>query len=179
MSQITVEKTAEDSASKSLRVTVPVDRVPTVQRYRSKNPRVQVSIPGEDENQTIDGALVFADNAVDPASGTLLLKGEFPNADGRLVAGQFVDVRLVLYSQEAALVVPSPAVTGGQQGTFVYVLNADSTVAPRPITVERAEDEFTIISKGLKAGETVVVEGAFLLKAEAEKRAGGGDEHGH
>jgi RND family efflux transporter MFP subunit len=67
--------------------TVPVDRVPDVQRYRSKNPRVQVSIPGEAEDQTIDGALVFADNAVDPASGTLMLKGEFPNLDGRLVAG--------------------------------------------------------------------------------------------
>ena len=148
--------------------TIPVDRVPTVQRYKGKNPRVQVSIPGEAEDRTIEGALVFTDNAVDPASGTLLLKGEFPNADGRLVAGQFVEVRLVLYNQDDALVVPSPAVTGGQQGTFVYVLNADSTVAPRPITVERAEDEFTIVSKGLKAGETVITDGQLRLSPGAK-----------
>jgi multidrug efflux system membrane fusion protein len=148
--------------------TVPVDRVPTVQRYKGKNPRVQVSIPGEEEDQTIEGALVFTDNAVDPASGTLMLKGEFPNKDGRLVAGQFVEVRLVLYNQDDALVVPSPAVTGGQQGTFVYVLNADSTVAPRPITVERAEDEYTIVSKGLKAGETVITDGQLRLSPGAK-----------
>jgi multidrug efflux system membrane fusion protein len=148
--------------------TVPVDRVPDVQRSLGKKPRVQVSIPGEAEDRTIEGALVFTDNAVDPASGTLMLKGEFPNTDGRLVAGQFVDVRLVLYTQNDALVVPSPAVTGGQQGTFVYVLNADSTVAPRPVTVDRAEDEFTILSKGLKAGETVITDGQLRLSPGAK-----------
>ena len=146
---------------------IPVDEVPTVQRYRGKNPRVQVNIPGADSSTTIEGALVFADNAVDPASGTLLLKGEFPNLDGRLVAGQFVEVRLVLYSQDDALVVPTPAVSGGQQGNFVYVLNADSTVAPRPITIERAEDEYTIVSKGLKAGETVITDGQLRLSPGA------------
>ena len=148
--------------------TIPVDQVPTVQRYRGKDPRVLVTIPGADSSATIEGALVFADNAVDPASGTLLMKGEFPNKDGRLVAGQFVDVRLVLYSQDDALVVPTPAVSGGQQGSFVYVLNADSTVAPRPVTVERAEDEFTILSKGLKAGETVVTDGQLRLSPGAK-----------
>jgi multidrug efflux system membrane fusion protein len=148
--------------------TVPVDQVPLVQRYRKDRPRVILNVPGADSTASIEGALVFADNAVDPASGTLLLKGEFPNADGRLVAGQFVEVRLVLYSQDGALVVPSPAVTGGQQGTFVYVLNADSTVAPRPVTVERSEDEFTIVSKGLKAGETVVTDGQLKLSPGAK-----------
>jgi multidrug efflux system membrane fusion protein len=148
--------------------TVPVDQVPLVQRYMRDRPRVFVNIPGEDSTASLEGTLVFSDNAVDPASGTLLLKGEFPNKDGRLVAGQFVDVRLVLYTQDGALVVPSPAVTGGQQGTFVYVLNADSTVAPRPVTVERQEDEFTIVSKGLKAGETVVTDGQLRLSPGAK-----------
>jgi len=149
--------------------TVPVSQVPLVQKYlRIKPaPRVFVTVPGADSSAAIEGGLVFADNAIDPASGTLLLKGEFPNLDNRLVAGQFVDVRLVLYSQDAALVVPSPAVTGGQQGTFVYVLNADSTVAPRPVTVERAEDEFTVVSAGLKAGETVVTDGQLRLSPGA------------
>jgi multidrug efflux system membrane fusion protein len=148
--------------------TVPVDQVPLIQRYKKDRPRVIVTVPGEDSTASIEGTLVFADNAVDAASGTLMLKGEFPNTDGRLVAGQFVDVRLVLYTQDGALVVPSPAVTGGQQGTFVYVLNADSTVAPRPVTIERSEDEFTIVSKGLKAGETVVTDGQLRLSPGAK-----------
>ncbi len=149
--------------------TVPVGDVPLIQRYKAHQPapRVIVSVPGADSTMTIEGALVFADNAVDAASGTLLLKGEFANGDGRLVPGQFVDVRLVLYSQEDALVVPSPVVTGGQQGTFVYVLNADSTVTPRPVTVARSDDQFTILSAGLKSGETVVTDGQLRLSPGA------------
>ena len=63
---------------------------------------------------------------------------------------------------------PSPAVTAGSRATFVYVLNADSTVAPRPVTVERAEDEYTIVAKGLKAGETVVTDGQLRLSPGAK-----------
>jgi multidrug efflux system membrane fusion protein len=147
--------------------TIPANQVPLIQKYRIRNPRVVVRAAGGDSTIETEGALVFIDNSIDPASGTLLLKGEFPNRDGRLVAGQFVDVRLVLYTQEGALVVPSPAITGGQQGTYVYVLNADSTVATRPVTVERSEDEISIVSQGLKAGETVVTDGQLRLSPGA------------
>ena len=146
---------------------VPVDQVPLVQRYRAAHPRVLVHVPGADSSAALEGALVFADNAVDPASGTLLLKGEFPNKDGRLVPGQFVDVRLVLTEQLNALVVPSPAVTAGQQGTFVYVMNADSTVTPRNVSVLRSADEMAILSGGLKAGEQVVTDGQLRLSPGA------------
>jgi multidrug efflux system membrane fusion protein len=146
---------------------VPVDQVPLVQRYRAAHPRVLVHVPGADSAATVEGTLVFTDNAVDPASGTLLLKGEFPNRDGRLVPGQFVDVRLVLAEQANALVVPSPAVTAGQQGTFVYVMNADSTVTPRPVSIVRSADELSIVSGGLKAGEMVVTDGQLRLSPGA------------
>jgi len=146
---------------------VPVDQVPLVQRYRAQHPRVYVHVPGVDSASTIEGSLVFADNAVDPASGTLLLKGEFANADGRLVPGQFVDVRLVLHEEPNLLVVPSPAVTSGQQGTFVYVLNADSTVTPRTVSVVRSADEMTVLAGGLKDGESVVTDGQLRLSPGA------------
>ncbi|MEP7027084.1 MAG: efflux RND transporter periplasmic adaptor subunit [Candidatus Eisenbacteria bacterium] len=149
--------------------TVPVGDVALITRYRAEKPapRVIVSIAGEDSSATIEGALVFIDNAVDPSSGTLLLKGEFPNRDGRLVPGQFVNVRLVLYEQQGAIVVPSPAVTAGQQGTFVYVMNADSTVTPHPVTIARSEDEFAIVSAGLKGGEVVITDGQLRLSPGA------------
>ena len=145
---------------------VPVSAVPLVQRYRRANPRVLVGTADPD-SEVVDGALVFVDNAVDPASGTLLLKGEFPNRDGRLVPGQFVDVRLVLYDDPNAMVVPAAAVTNGQQGTYVYVMNADSTVATRPVNVSRTVDEVAVVSSGLKPGETVITEGQLRLSPGA------------
>ena len=111
---------------------------------------------------------MFVDNAVDPSSGTLLLKGEFPNADGRLVPGQFVDVRLVLYEQTNATVVPSAAVTPGQQTTLVYVMNADSTVTARPVTVAREIDGESVVDEGLKVGETVITDGQLRLSPGAK-----------
>ena len=145
---------------------VPERDVPLVQRYRHTNPRVQVE--ADSGRAALEGKLVFVDNAVDPASGTLLLKGEFPNRDGRLVPGQFVDVRLVLYVAPRAVVVPTQAVASGQQGTYVYVLNADSTVSTRPVEVERTVDELAIVARGLRAGEPVVTEGQMRLSPGAK-----------
>lgn len=145
---------------------VPERDVPLVQRYRHTDPLVQVE--ADSGRAALEGKLVFVDNAVDPASGTLLLKGEFPNRDGRLVPGQFVDVRLVLYVAPRAVVVPTQAVASGQQGTYVYVLNADSTVSTRPVEVERTVDELAIVARGLRAGEPVVTEGQMRLSPGAK-----------
>ena len=149
-----------------VRFTVPVGDVPMVQRYREAGARVIVTTPGP-EAMSREGPLVFVDNAVDEASGTLLLKGEIPNRDGLLVPGQFVDVRLVLYVEPRATVVPAPAVTTGQSGTFVYVLNADSTVTARPVTVNRTVDELAVLTEGPAPGETVVTDGQFRLSPGA------------
>jgi len=150
-----------------IRFTIPERDVPTLQRYRKTNPRVLALLDGRDA-PAIEGSLVFVDNAVDPVSGTLLLKGEFPNRDGRLVPGQFVEVRLVLYVTPRALVVPTQAVSSGQQGTYVYVMNPDSTVTPRPVEVERTVDELAVVSRGLSTGESVVTDGQLRLAPGAK-----------
>ena len=149
-----------------VRFTVPDNAVPMVNKYRDAHPRVKVRAAG-DGDDWLDGALVFVDNGVDASSGTLTLKGEFPNQDRKLVPGQFVDVRLVLYEEPHATVVPTQAVTSGQQGTYVYVMNADSTVTARPVTVSRSMDQVTVVSGGLKAGETVVTDGQLRLSPGA------------
>ncbi|HTO91623.1 MAG TPA: efflux RND transporter periplasmic adaptor subunit [Candidatus Sulfotelmatobacter sp.] len=147
--------------------TVPVGDVPLVQRYRDNHPMVEVRIP--DSDTTVRrGALVFVDNAVDATTGTLLLKGEFENRDRALVPGQFVDVQLVLDVQKNKVVVPAPAVSRGQQGAFVYVLNADSTVAPRPVQVERSTDELAVLAGGVEPGETVITDGQLRLSPGAK-----------
>lgn len=143
-----------------VRFAIPEREVPLLQRYRTGNPIVEVHPDG---SQAIPGKLVFVDNAVDPGSGTLLLKGEVPNPDGRLVPGQFVDVRLILYVAPKSLVVPARAVSVGQQGSYVYVVKPDSTVASRPVEIERTRDEVSIIARGLSAGEAVVTDGQLKL----------------
>jgi multidrug efflux system membrane fusion protein len=156
--------------------TVPQDQIPLIQRYREARPRVFVR-PSGGNSLEIEGRLAFVDNAVDPATGTLLLKGEFANRDGVLWPGEFVQVRLVLTMEPNAIVVPAPAVTIGQQGAYVYVLNPDSTATPRPVTVKRTDDVTAVVASGLKPGETVVTDGQFRLAPGAKvlvRKAGQG-----
>jgi len=142
----------------NVRFTVSESDRPAVEHYRHGDPRVIVK-PSNGDSVSVTGRLAFVDNAVDPTSGTLTLKGEFPNTDGKLWPGEFVEVSLVLTVQKDAIVVPAPAVTTGQQGTFVYVLNPDSTATIRPVVVARSDDAIAVIAKGVQPGETVVTDG--------------------
>ena len=124
--------------------------------------KVLALIPGH-EDQPEEGELHFVDNTVDRTTGTIHLKGLFPNPENRLWPGQFVDAALVLYVQPDAIVIPSRAIQTGQKGTFVFVVKADGTVEARPITIDRPINSETVISKGLAKGETVVVDGQLRL----------------
>jgi multidrug efflux system membrane fusion protein len=101
------------------------------------------------------GELTFIDNAVDVTTGTIQLKATFPNTDNALWPGQFVQVTLTLESLLQVTVVPSQAVQAGQNGDFVYVLKADQTVEVRPVLTAMAFEGGTVITNGLKAGETI------------------------
>ena len=150
-----------------VRFTVPDRDVPLVLRYRNSGARVVVE-PSGGGSAPSEGKLVFIDSAVDPGTGTLLLKGEFANQDGRLVPGQFVDVRLVLFVAPRALVVPAVSVATGQEGPYVYIVRPDSTVVPRPVVVERTQDDLAIVASGLKAGDRVVTDGQVRLSPGAK-----------
>lgn len=150
-----------------VRFTVPDKDVPTVMRYKETRPRVIVEPSGGGAAPS-EGRLVFVDSGVDPATGTLLLKGEFPNTDGRLVPGQFVDVRLVLFVDPRAIVVPAVAVSNGQEGAYVYIVRPDSTVAPRPVTVARTQDDVAVLASGVKPGDRVVTDGQLRLSPGAK-----------
>jgi multidrug efflux system membrane fusion protein len=109
------------------------------------------------------GRLVFVDNAVDPATGTLHIRAEFANAENHFLPGMFVNVVLRLSEQPNAKVVPAQAVTEGQNGTFVYVVKPDSTVETRPVVSVRSQDGQAVIEKGLEVNETVVIDGQTRL----------------
>ena len=147
---------------------LPQADLPEIQRQMSRGKlQVRACIPGEEDQPEI-GELVFVNNAVDQPTGTIQLKGLFPNTQERLWPGQYVNVTLVLSKQPDAIMIPSRAVQVGQKGQYVFVLKADSTVEDRPITVDRAIDEESVISKGLSPGEQVVTDGQLRLTPGAK-----------
>jgi multidrug efflux system membrane fusion protein len=144
--------------------TVPQQYLAEVKEYSKKGSlQVQAVIP-EDQRGPAMGRLTFIDNAVDSATGTIKLKGEFANRDRRLWPGQFVDAYLKLRTQNHALVIPSQAVQNGQQGSFVYVIKDDNTVEARPITTsDVGQSGDVVVQKGLALGERIVTDGQLRL----------------
>src|SRR5256712_1084754 len=145
-----------------VRFAVPEQHLAAIQRYRKNRLSVLVS-SSQTDTMASEGVLTFVDNSVDTASGTVLLKAEFPNRDNALWPGEFLNVRLQLYVDEHALVVPAQAVMTGQQGTYVFVLNQDGTARSQPVTVERPAGAYAVIAQGVRPGDEVVTDGQVRL----------------
>jgi membrane fusion protein, multidrug efflux system len=152
-----------------VRFAVPATRLPQIRQYSGNNLTVRARPLGGDgvandpSARPSAGVLSFIDNAVDTTTGTILLKGRFANDDGALWPGQFVNVALQLFVQRDAVVVPTPAVVQGQQGTYVFVVRPDATASMQPVTVDRAVGDITVIAKGLTPGQQVVTDGQIRL----------------
>jgi multidrug efflux system membrane fusion protein len=111
----------------------------------------------------ITGVLSFVDNGVDTTTGTVTLKARFQNEDNRLWPGQFVPVGLELFVEKDALLVPTIAVQTGQEGTFIYGIDGEKKAQMHAVTVARQVGDKSVITKGLEAGETIVVDGQSRL----------------
>jgi multidrug efflux system membrane fusion protein len=157
---------------------LPEKRIAEIKRAMTAGQlKIEAVIPNEPGN-TEAGTISFLDNAVNPATGTIKLKGVFANKSHKFWPGQFTDVVLTLASRQNAIVVPTQTIQTSQQGEFVYVVKPDNKVEMRPVTSAAAVGEETVIEKGLAPGETVVVDGQLRLTPGAiveskEKQAGG------
>jgi multidrug efflux system membrane fusion protein len=149
-------------------LSVPEQELPAIRAHMASGQlRVEAAIPGEEDRPEV-GVISFIDNAVDRSTGTIRLKGTFANREGRLWPGQFVQVRLTLTVKQDALVVPSEALSSGQNGTYLFVVKPDLTAEFRPVTVGASFDRETVIEKGISAGEKVVTEGQIRLTPGAK-----------
>ena len=110
------------------------------------------------------GTLLTVDNQIDPTTGTVRLKAVFDNKDNSLFPNQFVNAKLLVDTLRSVVIVPSAAIQRGSQGIFVYVAKPDRTVEIRPVTIMEVQGGEAAISKGLKVGELVVVDGAERLR---------------
>jgi multidrug efflux system membrane fusion protein len=149
--------------------TIPQDNLPGVmQRLRSGENLPVEAYDREQKKNLASGTLVSVDNQIDPATGTIKLKAQFPNEDASLFPNQFVNVRMLLDTRRGATLVPNAAVVRGGQGTFVYVIKEDRTVELRKVGVGMAEGDSVSVESGLAPGELVVVEGSDRLRDGAK-----------
>jgi len=149
--------------------TIPQDNLPGVmQRLRSGEKLPVEAYDREQKKKLASGTLVSVDNQIDPATGTIKLKAQFPNEDASLFPNQFVNVRMLLDTRRGATLVPNAAVVRGGQGTFVYVIKEDKTVELRKVGVGMAEGDSVSVESGIAPGELVVVEGSDRLRDGAK-----------
>jgi membrane fusion protein, multidrug efflux system len=155
---------------------IPEAQLPELKRYMAAGSLSVRALPSGDTGAPSVGRVNFIDNAVDVTTGTIKVKGTFPNEDRRLWPGQFVNVTVTLSSDPKAIVVPSQAVQTGQQGTYVFVVKPDQTVDLRTVAVARTKGTESVIQEGLKAGETVVLDGQLRLVPGSRITVKGGEK---
>lgn len=142
---------------------VPEKYLPEIQQ-QMRDHAIRVTAAFENlEGDPPAGELTFVDNAVDAATGTILLKATFQNADEKLWPGQFVQISLQLDELTNAVVVPSQAVQTGQSGQFVFVVKPDGTVEERAVQTGITAAGETVVKSGVKTDETVVTDGQLRL----------------
>jgi RND family efflux transporter MFP subunit len=143
--------------------TLPEQELANLQQAFAKGKVPVIAKLDTSDQKDLKGRLVFLDNAVDTASGTIRLKAEFPNADHRLWPGMFVNVELAPRKLDGALTVPAQAVQTGPERKFLYVIGADNKVASLPINVILIQDGIAVV-EGIAPDSHVVVEGAQNLR---------------
>ena len=146
----------------SVAFAIPEARLADLRRYMSRG-SLTVSATPQNSDTSSTGTIAFIDNTVDQNTGTIRIKGTFPNTDGRLWPGQFVNVVVTLTTDPAAVVVPSVAVQAGQQGPYVFAVKPDQSVEMRPVTVARIRGAESVVASGVTPGETVVTDGHLRL----------------
>src|SRR6478752_417969 len=147
--------------------TLPQDNLPQINREIANG--LQIEAYSRDGDRLLGrGKLTLVDNQVSLTTATVRLKGVVPNPDKALWPNEFVRARLLLATRVGALSVPAPAVQRGPQGTFVYVVTPDQTAVLRTVEVETVQDQWAVISKGIQAGDQVVVEGQNQLRPGAK-----------
>ena len=161
--------------------TLPEDAVQDINRAQqaSRAPLAVEAFARNGNTLLGTGKLVLVNNQIDTTTGTIQLKGSFLNPAHALWPGQFVNVRLQLGRHDQALTVPEAAVQRGQDGMYLYVVDAAGTARNQPVEVTQVQDGVAVIGKGVQAGERVVVAGQYKLKpgsaVEEVRRAASAD----
>jgi len=154
----------------SLLFTLPQTDLPAVQEQAAKGPLKVVAYSQDDKIKLDEGSLLLVNNEITGTTGTIQLKATFPNREHRLWPGQLVNAHLLLDTRKDAITVAGSAVQQGPHGAYVYVVRPDQTAELRPVHVAQLSDGQALIDQGLKAGDTVVIDGQYRLKEGSRVR---------
>ena len=147
---------------------VPSEHLAQIYPHWSRGDALPVEALDRDGKVVAQGTLAAVDNQIDTSTGTIKLKAQFDNTDDALFPDQFVTARLKMHTVSGATLVPSASVQRGAPGTFVYVVNADSTVSLRKLILGPASGDLVSVQDGVKPGEKVVVDGLDKLRDGAQ-----------
>jgi membrane fusion protein, multidrug efflux system len=145
--------------------------LPEVQKQMAQgNLKATVRLPSDPANGARAGKVEFLDNAVQNSTGTVNLRATVSNPDRHFWPGQFVEVKLVLTTQKAAVLIPNQATQISQKGPFVYVVKPDDTAELRVVTLGQRQGEEIVVSGGLSAEERIVVAGQMTVRPGGKVR---------
>jgi multidrug efflux system membrane fusion protein len=150
----------------SLIFTLPETVLPQIQRQqqRAKAPLPVLAYSQDNTMQLGQGDLALVNNEILQTTGSIQLKATFPNKQHELWPGELVNARLLVDVRHNGLTVPASVVQQGPNGAYAYIINADGTVATRPIKVAQISDGEALIDSGLTPNEQVVVDGQYRLQ---------------
>ena len=145
--------------------TLPEDDLPEIMpQFTVGTPLVVTAYDRANLRQLAVGKVSAIDNQIDTTTGTVKVKAQFDNENNTLFANQFVNVRLLVKTLQNAVTVPTSAIQRGAPGTYVYVINADTTVSVRQVSTGPVDGNITAINSGLSDGERVVTDGTDRLR---------------
>jgi len=131
---------------------------------REKKPLEVLLGLARDSNYPIRGTIDFVGNQVDPSTGTITMRGVFPNKDRALVPGLFAHIRVPLGEPHKALLVNDRALGTNQGQKFLYIVNEKNKVEYRPVTIGARHHGLRDVTDGLKLGERVVINGLLRVR---------------
>lgn len=144
--------------------TLPEEDLPEISAQMAKGPMTVFADTRGDDKPLDQGTLQLVDNQIDQATGTIRLKATFPNKADQLWPGQYVDVRLLLRTEQNVVTVPTTAIQRGPDGLYVYAVKPDATVELRPVGIGQITDGAAVVETGLDAGASVVTAGQYRLQ---------------
>jgi multidrug efflux system membrane fusion protein len=145
--------------------TIPADQLPQVLPKVHSGQVLGVDAYDRDlKHKLAAGKVLAVDNQIDPTTGTVRIKAQFPNGDEALFPDQFVNARLLVDVQRGVVTVPAAAIQRSPQSTFVYAVKPDHTVESRNVVAGLTEGEDTVVQSGVQAGDTVVIDGVDKLR---------------
>jgi len=135
------------------------------QKYRNKDkPDAFINVPGSIDEIRLDGFVDFSNNIVDPLTSTITMRATIDNKEGKVLPGTFVYINLFINDKYKFLMIPPEVIFNDQLGSFVYIVDKNSTIKRADITTDYSSKYYVSVKDGLKDGDRLIVSALVKLK---------------